>query len=199
MSDSQNPPDDDPIPLWDGPVSATPIIHESRNASNGEARNGVRAKRQHTRHSMENVLVCFSMHDASGRLDHVDCPLVDMSCDGVAIVYDRRTAVGVRCFVSYRTVSQQPVHVGGVVKNCAKVTASRFRIGVLLDRQLHKEEQKPAKHLPGRSVSPTHQGRRLRGSEWREEPQDEQADHFKPLVREPDLGEGPEVYDLTPE
>lgn len=149
---------------------------------------------------MENVHVCLSTHDASGRLDHVDCPLINVSRDGVAVVYDRRLTIGARCFISYRTVSHQPVHVGGVVKNCAKVEAARYRIGLLLDRQLHQEEQKPAKRRVGRSVSPIHHGRALRGGDSAPaHPVDETTERFQPIVREPSLGDGPDDYDLTPE
>lgn len=200
MSDQPHVPDDESIPLCEPSSAATPIVHESSDMSSADRNRAIRGKRHNPRRPMENVHICFSLHDASGRLDHIECPLVDVSREGVAVICDRRTPVGMRCYVSYRTVSQQPVHVGGVVKNCAKFGVSRYRIGVLLDRHLQQEEQRPAKRRIGRSVSPTHQCRRLRDAECDDDGNifaDE--DTFRPVVHEPSLGDGPDDYELTPE
>lgn len=192
--------DDDSIPLSEGSSSPVQIIHTTHRAPDGGEIRPVRGKRNTPRRQLDNVEVCLSAHDASGRTDHVDCPLVDVSQDGVAVVCDRRVSVGIRCYVSYRTVSHQPVHVGGVVKNCAKIGASRYRIGILLDRHLRREEQKPAKCLPGRSVSPTHHGRKLRGAVSASD-SESTADFAanQPVIREPSREDGPDDYDLTPE
>lgn len=200
MSDSREITNDDSIPLCEQSTARIPILHQSRSAAESGSARPIRGKRHDARHHVENVLVCFSSHDASGRLDHADCPLVDVSREGVALVCDRRVTVGSRCFVSYRTISQQPVHIGGVVKNCARIDAARYRIGLLLDRHLQQDELKPAKARAGRSVSPVHHGRKLRGLDTDSGGGVEaNVDTFRPNIREPSLGDGPDEYDLTPE
>ncbi len=200
MSDLMPIPDDEPIPLSEGPSSPVQIIHATRKSPEGGEARQVRGKRHTPRRHMDNVEVCLSTHDASGRTDHIDCPLFDVSQDGIAVVCDRRVTIGTRCYVSYRTVSHQPVHVGGVIKNCSKMEAARYRIGILLDRRLRNEEQKPAKCLSGRSVSPTHHGRKLRGAVSAAESAST-ADFAanQPVIREPTFDSGSEDYDLTPE
>jgi PilZ domain len=199
VSDLPTNADLDPIPLCEGSSTPIEIVYATRESPDGRETRPVRAKRNNPRRALDRVEVCLSCHDASGRSDHIDCPLIDISQDGVAVACDRRVAVGTRCYISYRTVSQQPVHVGGVVKNCARIEAARYRVGLLLDRRLAKEEQKPAKSRPGRSVSPTHHGRKLRGAVSDAEMAEPHADACRPVIREPSLGEGPDDYELTPE
>ena len=200
VSDNPHFSEDDPIPLCEPSSTPVQIIHRTAKTPDADTDRPVRGKRQRPRRQIEKVEVCLSTHDASGRTDHIDCPLVDVSQDGVAVVCDRRVSVGTRCYVSYRTVSQQPVHVGGVVMNCARIESARYRIGLMLDRRLRNEEQKPAKCLPGRPVSPSHQGRKLRGSVAASDTAvSASSESHQPVVREPSLGDGPDDYDLTPE
>ncbi|MCA9256449.1 MAG: PilZ domain-containing protein, partial [Phycisphaerales bacterium] len=169
MSDAPEFNHEDSIPLCEESDTSVPIIHYSQTVSTSSGE-GLRGKRHDTRRHMDNVLVCLSTHDASGRLDHVDCPLIDISNEGLAVYYDRRVTIGSRCFVSYRTISHQPVHVGGVVKNCARIDASKYRIGLLLDRRLQQDELKPSRARPGKSVSPVHHSRKMRSSDGAADP-----------------------------
>ncbi len=151
---------DEPIPLYDGELSGAKIIPE------GAERVGqppeTRVKRQSPRHKFERVHVCFSPMYQSGRVEHVECPVIDMSESGLAIEYDRRLGKGITGHVSYRTISNQPVRVSCTVRRCAAMDNGHFEVGVQLNRRLRSEEMRPAKTRPGRELAAGVRARKLR-------------------------------------
>lgn len=187
------------IPLYDGPPTHAKIIAASPASSEGDSTGPVRHRRQASRKAAENVEVCLSAHDASGRTDHCECPLLDISAGGAAVLFDRVVIPGSRCYVSYRSVSRQPVNVGGTARNCERMGPKQYRIGIKFDRSLAKEEQRAAKRRIGKSVSPIHQARRLRtmGDESPTAVR-EVAHPTKPLVISPrNANDDGDSYELT--
>jgi hypothetical protein len=154
--------DGDSIPLYDGPPTHAQIIAANPAQSNGETNSPVRHRRQASRKPAENVEVCLSAHDASGRTDHCECPLLDISAGGAAVLFDRVIVPGSRCYVSYRSISRQPIHVGGTARSCERLGPKCFRIGIKFDRALSIDEQRAAKRRIGKAVSPIHKARRFR-------------------------------------
>ena len=107
-------------------------------------------------------MVCFSPRLASGLVEHVVCPLCNISKGGVEIEYDRDVATGTSASVTYQTISRRRVRVIGTVRHCGAMDNGHFRIGIELSRFLDYEELKPAKTLPGRDVAPGVRTRKLR-------------------------------------
>jgi len=160
--------DDEPIPLYEGELSGARIIPD-RSSEAGETQT-VRSRRKNPRKHCERVCVCFSPDDPSGRIEHVECPVLDLSAGGMAIEYDREFDVGVAGYVAYRTVSHQPVRINCTVRRCAAMENGHYLLGLKFDRQLRREELKPAKVIAGREVAPGIRTRKLRacsGSEPR--------------------------------
>lgn len=158
---------DETIPLYDGELSGATIIPEGGAASAGSGTpSGTaqppRPKRRNPRRPCHGVLVCFSPRLASGCVEHVLCPVLNISKGGIEIEYDREVATGAPASVAYRTISQRSVRVTGAVRHCSAVGNGRFRIGVELSRFLDCEELKPAKALPGRDVASGVRARKLR-------------------------------------
>ena len=159
---------DEPIPLYDGESTGAEIIPEggappdaSGSPADGSTTKPPRPKRRSPRWRSRGVLVCFSPRLASGRVEHVLCPLCNISKGGVEIEYDREVAAGAPASVSYRTISRRRVRVTGTVRHCSPMGDGRFRIGVDLCRHLDYEELKPATALPGRDVAPGVRARKL--------------------------------------
>jgi hypothetical protein len=153
---------DETIPLWDGEPSDAEIIHP--HGSNGAATKAVRTRRRSPRRCYEGVHVCFSPDLPSGLLEHIECPVIDLSARGLAIEFDRRLEIGVTGYISYQTVSHQPVRVSCRVRRCSPLEDGHYRLGIRFDRNLRPEERMPAKVRPGREVSPGIRARKLRGA-----------------------------------
>ena len=151
---------DEPIPLYDGELSGAKIIPDG--AERAEQQVETRVKRQRPRRSFDRVHVCFSPMYQSGRVEHVECPVIDMSESGLAIEYDRKLGKGVTGHVSYRTISNQPVRVSCTVRRCAVMDNGHFEVGVQLNRRLRSEEMRPAKVRPGRELAAGVRARKLR-------------------------------------
>lgn len=157
------------IPLYDGEPSGAVIRHESgglfqpvHRASGGAATGTASSRRKATRHDCERTCVCFSPHDAQGRVEDVECPVFDISKSGVALEYDRELRTGSACTIAYRTVSRQPVHVSGRICNCRDLGGGRFKLGIKLNRELRAEELKLAKKREGQDIAPGIRARPLR-------------------------------------
>lgn len=154
---------DEPIPLYDGELSGAKIIPDGAKGVGQPTE--TRVKRQSPRHSFERVHVCFSPMYQSGRLEHVECPVIDLSESGLAIEYDRKLEKGVTGHISYRTISHQPVRVSCTVRRCAAMDNGHFEVGVQLNRRLRSEEMRPAKVRPGRELAAGVRARKLRVAE----------------------------------
>jgi len=163
---------DDPIPLYDGEPSGATIIPEGGDVSAGtnDPKPGpdaqgqscrVRGKRRNSRKTCQGVMVCFSPHTPAGRIEHVECPLRNISKGGVEVEFDREVAAGTTACVSYRTISRRCVRACGTVRHCAPIGNGRYKIGMELSRYLDAEELRPAKARPGRDVSPDVRTRKL--------------------------------------
>jgi hypothetical protein len=151
---------DEPIPLWDGEPSGAAIVPETKKAATEPQT--VRAHRQWPRSTCEDVRVCFSPELPSGGQEHVECPVIDKSAQGLAIEYDRRLGVGVRGQVAYLTVGHQPVRVTCSVRRCTPMENGRFLIGLRLDRLLSFEEKRLAKATHGQLAALGLRPRKLR-------------------------------------
>ncbi len=163
--------DADTIPLYDGEPSGAKIIHETHRSESldghastesAEAAGPLRHKRRTPRSECEHILVCFSPCDPSGRVEHVACPVFNISRGGFALEFDRALDVGVMGHISYLTVGHRPVRVSCSVRHCLAIGGGRYRLGIALDRYLDREERKPAKAIPGREVAPGIRTRVLR-------------------------------------
>ena len=159
---------DEPIPLYDGEPSGASIIPDGgapSDASGSPADGGraqlLRRKRRNPRRPSCGVLVCFSPRLAFGHVEHVLCPLHNISKGGVEIEYDREIETGSSASVSYLTISRRSVRITGTVRHCGAMDNGRFLVGVELSRFLDYEELKPAKALPGRDVAPDVRARKL--------------------------------------
>ncbi len=195
--DSQRSPEPcDSIPLCDGPAPGAEIVTEAQRQASGKPVSKVRPRRRVPRRAAENVEVCLSVHDASGRTEHCDCELLNISAEGAGVIFDRALSPGTRCYLSYRTISHQPIHIGGAVRNSERIERRRYRVGIKFDRCLVKEEQRPARRRSGRSVSPIYQGRRLRPIHDDAPPEVACERYSRPTVIERASGGG-STYKLT--
>ena len=168
-------PDSDSIPLYDGPPTGAKIEHHDHNRTTptentNTAAAPVRGSRRNTRHELEGVKACLATHDASGRTEFTDCPVVDISVSGIGLEFDRRVKSGLHCNISYRTRDHRTVHVGGTVRRCRPTDDGYFEIGIQFDRHLNKDEMQPARVLPEASASPLQRGRQLRRPATSSEP-----------------------------
>ena len=122
----------------------------------------MRCKRSSPRHSADGIRVCFSPQVQLGRVEHVECPLINMSATGLAIEFDQRLGLGVMGYVAYWTMSRQPVRVSCTVRQCQPLENRRFLLGLKLDRKLTFDERRLAKMRPGRDLMPGVHPRKLR-------------------------------------
>ncbi len=152
---------DEPIPLYDGEPSGARIIHEDEQRGGGNVQT-VHSKRQGARRECDRIHVCFSPDDPTAPAEHVECPVLNISANGIAIDFDRALNVGAAGTVCYMTVSHRPVHVTCSVRYCGSLGGGRYRLGLKLDRHLDVEERRPAKCVPGRDVFPKLRPRKLR-------------------------------------
>lgn len=161
----------DAIPLYDGEPSDAKIIHETRrfglpdgtsSPGNDAGTRPLRRKRRIPRAECTHIQVCFSPCDPAGRVEHVACPVFNISRAGFAIEFDRPLAVGVAAHIAYQTVGHRPIRVSCSVRHCQPIGGGRYRLGIALDRFLDREERRPAKTIPGREVAPGIRVRALR-------------------------------------
>ncbi|MBN2562164.1 MAG: PilZ domain-containing protein, partial [Phycisphaerae bacterium] len=151
---------DESIPLWDGePLGAKIIPQET---SSGGDTQTLRSRRRSPRKSCDRVHVCFSPNLASGLVEYVECPVLDMSVSGFALEYDEKLDVGMRGYVSYMTIGRRPVRVSCCVRRCKSLGRGRYLLGIQLDRKLNAEERTPSKANQGRQVALGARPRRLR-------------------------------------
>ncbi len=151
---------DEPIPLFDGELSGSVILPE--RGSNSVPAQTLRSRRASPRKGCENVHVCFSPETPSGLVDNAECPLIDISSQGMAIEYDRPLLKGASAHVSYYSITRIPVHVGCMVRHCEALDNGHFLIGLRMNRTLKFEERKPMRIGHGRVVSPTVRARKLK-------------------------------------
>jgi hypothetical protein len=158
--------DDDPIPLYDGPPigkTVPPEVGATGSPDAADAKSAVRSRRRGARRDCERTVVCFVHTGVDGRIDHAECPVINISKLGMALLYDRFVARGTRATVQFRTVSLSPVRVTACVRNCMPSGGECYRLGLQFDRPLAAEEMRPARCLPGRDVAPGIRARRWAG------------------------------------
>jgi hypothetical protein len=97
----------------------------------------------------------------TGLPDNAECPLINISANGMAIEYDRPLKRGVSAYVSYYSISRIPINVGCVVQHCELHGSGRYIIGLRTNRPLKFEERKPMRIGVGRVVSPHIRARKL--------------------------------------
>jgi hypothetical protein len=150
--------DEDSIPLVDGAPSGAAIIHEKVSSAAATPR----GKRHVPRTACQNTHICFTHEDSAGRIDNVECPVINISLRGFAIEIDTLLRAGTRGSVTYRAATGRPVHVGCCVLRCQPLAPGRFHLSLKLDRKLQFEETKPARLGIGREVAPGIRPRKLR-------------------------------------
>jgi hypothetical protein len=151
------------IPLYDGELSGSAIIPDEEFV--GDEANVAHSRRAVARRDCERVHVCFSAELDDDRVDHVECPVLNISKGGMAIEFDKPMRHGAKGSVSFRNVGNQPVRVNARVMRCAAQGKGRFILGLRFDRTLLVEECKPAYVRPGRDVSPGLRARKLSGAD----------------------------------
>lgn len=151
-------PMEETIPLEEGSLSAPAIIPD---------RSGIgvqlRGRRTSSRKSFEGVWVVFSPETRPGHVDHVECPLLDLSGVGIAVQYDRPLKAGVHARIAYRSVCDVPINVPCTVRRCVPLEGGGYRIGAQFDVKLRVENRRPARARPGRELVPGIRARRIAG------------------------------------
>jgi hypothetical protein len=156
---------DDAIPLYDGEPTGAKIIHQEQPSEGANTQSAVRSKRSSPRKACDRVHVCFSLQRQLGRVEHIECPVVNMSAGGFAIEFDEALAVGVTGHIAYWTISHRPVRVSCSVRRCQPLDHGRYLLGIRLDRKLDFEERRPARIRAGRDVAMGLRPRKLREAE----------------------------------
>ncbi|QDV91777.1 hypothetical protein RAS2_28830 [Phycisphaerae bacterium RAS2] len=145
-----------PIPLEDAPEHSAIIVPESKAATS------VRCRRREVRRTQGSAMICFTLERASGRVDNAECPVLNISRTGVAIVFDQEVNVGTSASIAYRSISGRPVHRGVTVRQCRPREDGLVELGLQFDRPLQFDEARPARHGPGREVAPGIRSRKLK-------------------------------------
>ena len=158
--DTESPPVGDfVIPLEESDVTASAIV-PTKSSINGT--NIVRGHRKDARKAFEGIWVLFEPDARAGGTVQVECPLVDISVSGFAVLYDRPLKSGVKGYVSYRSQCDKPVRISFTVRRCIPQSSAQFLIGCQMDKKLNIEDRRPAKTRPGRSVVAGIRARRIK-------------------------------------
>ena len=151
-------PETDSIPLVDDEPSGRVIFPDRHTDVAGPT---LRGHRSTARHDRRGFHVCFMPQDATERVERVECPVLDVSSTGMALVFDHALRVGQTARVIYRTVAYHLVRVTCRVRRCQAQSDGLFHIGLQFTRTLRAEELRPLKHRPGRDLVPGLRARRL--------------------------------------
>lgn len=154
LDDSDDP--NAPIPLEDAPEHSAIIVPESKAATS------VRCRRRDVRRAQGSAVICFTLESASGRVENAECPVLNISRTGVAIVFDQDVSLGASASIAYRSISGRPVHRGVTVRQCRPREDGHYDLGLQFDRPLQFDEARPARHGPGREVAPGIRARKLK-------------------------------------
>lgn len=138
----------EPIALVDGEIVSKVVLHES-----SLDRSRPRGRRDSARRVTKGVTVCFTPQDESGRVEHVECPLVDLSSSGIGLVYDKPIDVDRACQVAFQTASHRLVRVHARVKRCICIGESRYEVGLRFTHRITAEQQLIVKRRPGRDIT----------------------------------------------
>jgi len=138
----------EPIELFDGEIVSKVILSESARESQR-----TRGRRDSARRAAKGVTVCFTPQDESGRVEHVECPLVDLSASGLGLVFDKAIDVDRACQIAYQTASHRLVRLNARVKRCVQVGDQRFEIGLRFTQRITAEQQLIVKRRPGRDIT----------------------------------------------
>ena len=138
----------DPIALCEGDIVSKVLLHES-----SIERMRPRGRRDSARRVTKGVTVCFTPSDESGRVEHVECPLLDLSSSGLGLTYDKPIDVDRACEVAFQTVSHRLVRVHARVKRCIRIGENRFEVGLQFTHRITAEQQLIAKRRPGRDIT----------------------------------------------
>lgn len=138
----------DPIALCEGDITSKVVLHESNID-----RTRLRGRRDSARRVSKGVTVCFTPQDESGRVEHVECPLVDLSSSGLGLVYDKAIDAGRTCLIAFQTASHRLVRVHARVKRCISTGENRYEVGLRFTHRLTAEQQLIVKRRPGRDIT----------------------------------------------
>ncbi len=144
---------DNGIPLCDGDITGEVLVPGSPGLKT------LKGRRRSLRRACENVCVCFSPEHKSGRIDHVECPVLDISANGISILFDGPLEPGLSGRISYRAYGGRAVRIACSVRTCTEVEPGVFALGLNFVRGLSCQELRLAKRRSGREVAP---GVRLR-------------------------------------
>lgn len=146
----------DTIPLSEGELSGQVLTPERPGLK------AIRGRRSSSRHNCDNVHVCYSPTYKSGRVEHVECRVIDVSAAGISIEFDGPLEAGLLGRVSFRTEACRSVRVACKVCTCSELEDGLFAVGLQFSRRLQRPELRLAKRRAGREVAPGLRPRRLR-------------------------------------
>lgn len=188
-----------PLEPCSGPASSdAPDSHLDEQCSRITANTTdrvVRSHRKEARKSIEGIWVLLEPDVNCGGSTQVECPLVDISIAGFSVIHDKPIRVGMKGYVSYRSMCDKPIRVAFTVRRCTRQSESRYLIGASLDKRLNIEDRRPAKTRPGRQVVLGVRARRILAETAFETP-DPATHEFRmpvPHVIAPQAGETDEI------
>lgn len=138
-----------PIPLETPDPSHGAIIPDQGPS---QTTGTVRSRRKDSRKAFDGIWVLFEPDSRTGGTIQVECPLIDISVSGFALIYDKPMKSGIKGYLSYRSMCDKPVRVSFTIKRCIPRPDSRYFIGGQFDKRLNVEDRKPARSRAGRSV-----------------------------------------------
>jgi len=152
----------EPIEMFDGEIVSKVILSES-----GLDAPRTRGRRDSARRIAKDVTVCFTPQDESGRIDHVECPLLDLSASGACLVFDKPIDVDRACQIAYQTASHRLVRLHARVKRCVAVGDNRYELGLRFTHRITAEQQLIVRRRPGRDINIGSRMRQLQSGEVR--------------------------------
>jgi hypothetical protein len=153
---------DEPIPLYDGEPSGAKIVHSTYERLSPADTQTAQSRRGSARRPQEGVFVCLTVEYKNGKVEHVECPVINMSASGVAVEFDQKVELGVTGAIQYSTISHQPVRTCCSITRCQPLDNGRFLLALKLNKPLSVEERRPAKLRPGRQLVSGLHSRKLR-------------------------------------
>lgn len=147
------------IPLEESDGTASQIVPTKSSLDGADI---VRGRRKDARKAFEGIWVLFEPDARANGTEQVECPLVDISVTGFAVLYDRPLKSGVKGYVSYRSQCDKPVRISFTVKRTIPQSGGRYLIGCQMDKKLNVEDRRPARVRPGRSVVAGIRARRIK-------------------------------------
>lgn len=150
----------DSIPLEEGEILSHVILPDQNSAIQRDYH--LRGHRDATRRRTEGATVCLTLQDQAGRVEHIECPVMDLSATGVGLVFDQEIEQGRSCQIAYQTASHRLVRLHATVKRCVQTGPGRFEIGLRFTHRLEADQLRIVRRRPGRDITIGARMRKLR-------------------------------------